>query len=202
MFKCELCGVDGARIFRDRNEIETLYLCDDCANDVKMLYSLAVSNDSDSYEEFKKGFLEDFNRNRCSRKIVEVAEIKRESVDANEIVCDDSNKEILQMINTGKGVKNNAVKSQKAETVSKRSDVFLPFKLQITTLFAILSLFLPCFGLGLAIISKNMAFEIPVDFSEVDVERARRISVKSFWINLIEIILTVLVVLITLIANS
>lgn len=65
---------------------------------------------------------------------------------------------------------------------------FYANKLTLSTIIGLVALFSSIFGLFPAMIAMKMADEMPMDYSPVDVKRARQISTAAFVINLIEVI--------------
>ena len=65
---------------------------------------------------------------------------------------------------------------------------YYPNKLLLSTVLGLLALFTSVLGFIPAIIAKNMAYEIPLEYNVIDVSRARRITMAAFVINLIELI--------------
>ena len=162
MRKCDLCGGEASTVFKDKEKNEELFLCKGCMHDVENLCALSVGEDVDLYNQFKKDFLDDYKQSRTAVKFVGIADRKT----------------------------NPSENKSNTEVVDLKGTDFMPFKLQLATIFAVVALFLPFVsGLILAFIARNMSNEIPVDFSPADVKRARRLSSIAIAIKGVVVIL-------------
>lgn len=80
-------------------------------------------------------------------------------------------------------------------------ETYYPNKLMLSTIIGIIALFSSALGLFPALIARQMAYELPADYSPRDVKRARNIATAAFVINLIEVVAGVLITLIIIIAD-
>lgn len=88
---------------------------------------------------------------------------------------------------------NKAILNEEKELNEMNYESYYPNKLMLSTIIGIVALFTSIFGLFPALIAKNMAEELPMEFSAPDVKRARRIATAAFVINLLEVIIGAIV---------
>lgn len=91
--------------------------------------------------------------------------------------------------------------NEEEEEDNSCSESYYPNKLMLCTVMGLVALFTSVFGLIPSIISMNMANELPLEFSPLDVKRARNISNAAVIINTIEVIVGIIIGLIILLQN-
>ncbi|MBO5858493.1 MAG: hypothetical protein J6R20_01800 [Clostridia bacterium] len=175
--KCKLCSGDNASLLHLDTNGNQIYVCDGCAQDVKELLTLAVGHDINEYNKFKNEFIEDFNGNPNIGCVIQAAEAKR-----------------LGTINPPSpktSFVQNEIKTNNKST-SETINSFIPYKLLLSSILAVISLFLPIIGIIFAIFANVMSSEIPYDFSPTDVKRANMISNCAIYIHLVEIVILII----------